>query len=173
MGDVNFEEVYSWFSGTIFPPSDCAQLTGCNAKCCSPYYIFNEFSYIIFLPGEFEFLQNKLGKEFPMKEIKPGIGKYHCFLKSCPIYKYRPIDCRSYPYWPIINKKIFSGFWDLRDSRCPIKIIPERFLREIKNSWSKLFSLYPWLIDWLENEVSPPLVGKPALFKLKKEKKNE
>lgn len=156
MNKIDFENIYSWFKGTIYPPYNCAEITNCDAKCCSPYYFLNEATYIYFLPGEFEFLKNKLKENFPFKEVIPQTKKYHCFLKKCPIYEIRPIDCRSYPVWPLIHNGRFVGFLDLRNNRCPIKIIPDWFLKEIKNSWSKLLEENKWLINWLEKDGPQP-----------------
>lgn len=156
MKSIDFEDVYSWFGGTIFPEDNCASITRCSAKCCSPHYFGDEITYIYFLPGEFEFLKKYLKGNFPFKEISPGTKKYHCFLKKCPIYEVRPIDCRSYPYWPMIHNRKFIGFLDLRNNRCPIKVIPKGFFEEIKSSWVRLLKEYEWLIDWLEKEGPKP-----------------
>jgi len=154
---INFEDVYSWFGGTIYSLKyNCGFEICGNSACCFPHYFLGEPSYIFYLPGEFEFLQAKLEKKFPARQIIPGTEKYHCFGGGKCVYEYRPIDCRSHPYWPIIIRGNFIGFLDLREPRCPIKIIPFSFSSRMKESWSRLINEYPGLANWLECKAPKP-----------------
>lgn len=158
---IKFESTYKWFEGTIYPGVDCGEKVCGKSACCFPHFNGGKPSYIYYLPGELEFLRIKLGKKFPARETEPNTGKFHCYgdrdqygSKRCN-YDYRPIDCRSYPYWPVVKDEKLLGFLDLRQPRCNIKRIRKPFFEKMKSNWIKLLE-NPTIRDWLENEAPKP-----------------
>lgn len=152
---LDFESIYGWFGGTIYPNRDCGvEVCGVSA-CCYPHHDRGQSSYIFYLPGELEFLKRKLGTKFPAKEQMPSSGQYHCFGKQNCVYDFRPIDCRSYPYWPVVSEGNVLGFLDVRKPRCPIMRIPFWFLQQMLESWNRLMQDYS-LLEWFEHEAQKP-----------------
>lgn len=153
---IDFENVYSWFGGTIYPGRDCGIDICGNSACCYPHYYLNRPSYIFYLPDELEFLRSRLGTNCLAREVVPGSGRYHCYGRQKCTYELRPIDCRSFPYWPVVGEEDLLGFIDLRKPRCPIKRLPYRFLEEMHDSWSRLLTGNPSLIEWFKHEAPKP-----------------
>ena len=152
---IDFEQVYTWFTGRIFPDKDCGETICGNHACCYPCYTHDGPTYLYYIPGELEFLKKKLGSRFPAREIGPNTGKYHCFGNSQCVYEYRPIDCRSYPYWPVVKRGELVAFIDDREPRCTIEEVPLLFFETVKKNWTNLLEI-PLVRDWLEHEAPCP-----------------
>lgn len=152
---IDFEQVYTWFTGRIYLDQDCGETMCENHACCHPCYSEGVPTWLYYLPGEVEFLKMKLGERFPAREIEPGSGKYHCFGNAQCVYEYRPIDCRSYPYWPVVNHGKLVGFIDDRKPRCPIEEVPLPFFEKVKENWVRLLEI-PLVNLWLEYEGPHP-----------------
>lgn len=152
---INFREVYSWFTGGIYPDQDCGKTVCGSHACCYPDYSHGDPTYLYYLPGELEFLRSALGERFPAREIEPETGKYHCFGSERCVYEYRPVDCRSYPYWPVVEDRILVGFIDDREPRCRIEDVPKAFFEKVKANWMRLLEI-PLLGEWLEREGPQP-----------------
>jgi Fe-S-cluster containining protein len=88
------------------------ECTGCG-KCCSgpkgAVYIDNEelvamAETLNLAPKDFKrlYVKNR-GNRLSLVELKQSDGQYACvFLKSnrCTVYQARPVQCRTYPFWP-------------------------------------------------------------------------
>jgi hypothetical protein len=85
----------------------------CKCKCCK-----FENNYIVLYPGEIE--STKLRKEH-IKIIDDNYfgGKKAICLKPCREDEFKPLDCKSYPYFPMINKIGLMKI--LKASKCPLK----------------------------------------------------
>ncbi|MBU7026290.1 MAG: hypothetical protein HXS48_05060 [Theionarchaea archaeon] len=152
---INFEQIYKWFTGRIYPDQDCGKTVCGIHACCYPCHSHDKPTYLYYLPGELEFLKMKLKERFPAREIEPGSGKYHCFGNAQCVYEYRPIDCRSYPYWPVVECGKLVAFIDDRKPRCPIEKVPPPFFEKVKEGWLKLLKI-PLVTTWLEFEGPQP-----------------
>ncbi len=148
---IDFENVYSWFAGTMYSDRDCGKTVCGGYTCCYPVFDHGEPLYLVYLPGELEFLRGKLGDKFPAREIGKT-GKFHCRGSSKCVYEYRPVDCRSFPLWPVVKNGTLTGFYDVRGSTCRVREIPDPFLEQIKKNWSRLVEI-PAVRHWLEFEV--------------------
>ncbi|KYK33815.1 MAG: hypothetical protein HXS46_18600 [Theionarchaea archaeon] len=152
---IDFENIYKWFHGTIYPGQDCGKTICGKSACCYPHYSYSGPSYIYYLPGELEFLRARLNNKFPAREIEPGSGRFHCFGNAGCIREYRPIDCRSYPFWPIVKDGRLLALLDVREPRCPIKKVPDSFFETIKENWIRLLEI-PMVANWLEYDAPKP-----------------
>lgn len=114
-------KMYPWYKSGL--PFKC---TGCG-KCCegSPGYIWvskKEVEEIAtFLKISIEKLTEKyliqVGDKLSIRDLKHA--NYRCvFLKDskCQIYPVRPIQCRTYPFWPNILKN--SKEWNQEANVC-------------------------------------------------------
>lgn len=161
--EVDFEDVYAWFNGTIYADRDCGRTVCGNYTCCYPVFDHGEPLYIIYLPGELEFLRQKLDKKVPSREIGRS-ARFHCRGNEQCVYAYRPIDCRSYPLWPVVEHGELVGFYDERGSTCRVEEIPEAFIEQMRENWLQLMK-NPAVRHWLEFEV-PKSFGR--VIRLKK-----
>lgn len=101
-----------------FDPNGCNE---CNGNCC-----IGESGYIWINPKEIEALAthlnlsveafqskylNKVGYKYSIKEIQLSENNYACCFfnlekKQCSIYDYRPIQCRTFPFWDYFKENI-------------------------------------------------------------------
>ena len=166
---IDFESVYRKFGGTIWIGHDCGVEVCGNCACCYPHYDHGRPSHIYYVPGELEFLKSALGSDLPARQLSPDIPEYHCFGNERCVYELRPLDCRSYPYWPIVHEGSFIGFRDLRSPRCPIESLPPDFREEIREAWLRVFERYREILRWLELSAPKP-PAKLVLFSLNERK---
>jgi hypothetical protein len=145
--DLDFGFLYSVFKKRILNDLDCGQYICGDSACCFPA---KTGSFINFLPGEFKFLQKRFGKNLPFLRLKNG--RYHCRGNRLCLGDFRPIDCRSYPLWPLVFKRQFVGFVDCRGRRCPLKAIPPKFQEHAKNGWEFIFKT-PGMLEWVEKNT--------------------
>ena len=135
---LNFDELYSRYDGTVLYRSDCgSQLCG-NASCC---HSVGPDSFIFFLPGELEY-HRSMKPGIPFQQVAPGFpDRLHCDGNSGCIYDKRPLDCRSYPYFPAVKNGVHEGYFDLRRKYgCPLspQVELRDHLSQIHIWWSKL-----------------------------------
>lgn len=93
----------------------------CHHKCCT----FHD-NYIVLYPGEWE--NSKLKKAhltiidddyFGGKKVVCALGNHILSLRPCdPKIEFKPIDCKSYPYFPKIDKQ--GNIQILKGRRCPL-----------------------------------------------------
>lgn len=146
---LNFEKIYKVFKGRIFDDLDCGRYVCGKSACCYPA---KTGSFIYFLPGELEFLQKSLAKICHLPFVKLKNGCYHCYGNRFCLGDFRPIDCRSYPLWPLVSKRQFVGFVDCRGTRCPLKAIPPNFQKNVRNGWEFIFKM-PGMLKWVEENT--------------------
>lgn len=156
---IDYRDVYSWFSGTIWEKLDCGREHCKRALCCGHETDCGEQPFIYFLPGELGFLKRTLGHRLPMQPVTPD-GHLHCAGNAHCVYEMRPVDCRSYPLWPLKVTGEEIAFLDLRGSRCPLVHLPAQFVMRVAAHWERLLSEYPALGEWLTcwNEWLAPAV---------------
>jgi len=93
----------------------------CQHKCCT----FHN-NYIVLYPGEWE--KSKLRKDhltiidndyFGGKKVQCRKGNHTLSLRPCnPEIEFKPLDCRSYPYFPQINSK--GKIKIIKGKKCPL-----------------------------------------------------
>lgn len=151
--NFDFTKIYNHFNVRICKDLDCGKYICGNSACCFPS---KSGSFICFLPGELEFLQEKFKKRFPFTKLTNGHS--HCRGVSFCLKEYRPIDCRSYPLWPLVQKRKFVGFVDCRGERCLLKAIPGEFIKSVKKSWEYVFK-HERLLKFIESTYAKgPLI---------------
>lgn len=84
----------------------------CHWKCCS----FSS-NYIVLYPGEYE--TSGLDKSH-LKIIDQNYhgGKKAICIKHCTAKSFKPFDCKTYPFFPIINQK--NNIKLLKGIKCPL-----------------------------------------------------
>ena len=127
-------------------------ISKCKCKCCK----FDK-NYIVLYPGEIESTkQNKTH----LKIIDDNYynGKKAICLRPCKNDDFKPIDCRSYPFFPKINERGVINI--LISVKCPLK------KEELVNHKNKFFKIWKLLTkdkeiyDWI-NKVK--LIGYKSL----------
>ena len=115
----------------------------CNYKCCT----FSN-NYITLFPGEYE--ESDLGKtHLKITDDDYFGGKKAVCIKTCTSKSFIPLDCKSYPFFPRIDKDGLPGI--LKAKRCPLTekelVEHEKQFLEI---WSKLIK-EDKICEWLKN----------------------
>lgn len=116
-------------------------LSKCKYRCCS----FSD-NYIVLYPGEFE--KSKLNKNhIQIIDDDYHGGKKAICLRPCKEEDFKPLDCRSYPYFPRINEKDNIGI--LKGIKCPLEeedlIEHKKKFLEIWNDMIKDRKIFEWL----------------------------
>ena len=134
----DFANLYRDCDGTILFRSDCGSQSCGSADCC---HSTGEDSFIFFLPGEFEF-QTSQDPAIPFHSVSEQFSdRFHCSGNADCIYEARPLDCRSYPYFPAVIDMEHVGYFDCRRSHaCPLRIDLELrdHLKKIHKWWRVL-----------------------------------
>jgi len=131
--------------GTI----DLCPHMGCQFTCCS----FQQGNYIVLHPDELEqALRN--GVSTSHLEL---IASYHGGYKAICTAKdtatcdngFKPLDCRSYPYFPTVTEgKIVAN---LKGQKCPLPISEiSRHALYVQQEWTKVVSQQPAVLQWLD-----------------------
>lgn len=150
---LDFAALYRVCEGTILGPQDCGRSSCRTAACCSST---RPDSFIFFLPGEIEF-QRRQHPPIPFLSVSVDhADRLHCRGNQACVYRRRPLDCRSYPYFPAVLDRKHIGYYDCRKSHdCPLR--PElelrHHLRRIHKWWVPLLSRTDLLI-WAEQYAS-------------------
>lgn len=145
--ELNYEDLYREYQGTILFRSNCG-VTACgNADCCRST---GPNSYIYFLPGELEY-QKKQKSGIPFQSVSTiHPDRLHCDGSKNCIYDIRPLDCRSYPFFPYVSNGSLIGYFDAKYSHaCPLKQELRTHLFTVHKWWSKLL-LKQKMLEWAE-----------------------
>lgn len=135
---LDFDALYRRYDGTVLYRSDCGSKVCGNASCC---HSVGPDSFIFFLPGELEYHRG-MKPGIPFQPVAPDFpDRLHCNGNSGCIYDKRPLDCRSYPYFPAVKNGVHEGYFDLRRKYgCPLdpKAELRDHLSQVHSWWSKL-----------------------------------
>ena len=121
----------------------------CGFRCCQ----FNQGNYIVTYPGELD-AAKEIGLSVQHLCIVGTIGggeKVVCQARDTSTCDngYKPLDCRSYPFFPNISGlgKIEAN---LKGSKCPLgaKLVPWHRAWVIR-TWRNLATRHPAVYDWL------------------------
>ena len=85
----------------------------CKNKCCS----FTD-NYIVLYPGEYEEATGNKSRLIITDEDYFG-GKKAICTGYCTEDDFKPLDCKSYPYFPTINKQ--GDIKLLKGTKCPLQ----------------------------------------------------
>lgn len=133
----------------------------CGFRCCE----FQQGNYIVLYPGELaaaEARQESLGHLRIIAEERGG-ARAVCEARHTEVCDggYKPLDCRSYPYFPVLRDQEDSvGQWLLKGRKCPL--VPDEIgdhARWVVEQWNQLLARSPEVAGWLRGVV---LVGYDA-----------
>lgn len=149
-----FFEIYEKFSklGNLALRKGKPVCESCRWKdvCCLER---KEVDVVFLFPFERKFIEKRLGVKVPFKVEKTKYGKVEllkhfdskCVFwderKRCKIFKFAPIDCKSYPYsisWSQRKRKFFL----IRYKECEI-VASKRKVRELKRLFERLVEVLP------------------------------
>lgn len=100
---------------------DASICTQCEGNCCigESGYIWINKEEIISLASHLKLSQNdfthkylmKVGYKYSIIEQKLSQNNYACIFfdiekKQCSIYEYRPIQCRTFPFWDYFKNRV-------------------------------------------------------------------
>ncbi len=129
---------------------------GCNHTCCE----FANGNFIVLYPGELERAEEAGLPITHLQTTPDGAGGYlatcHAKDKACCDGGYKPLDCASYPLFPVVCE---DGSLDalLKGSKCPLQAKDLTEHREwVQLQWTQLASSVENLKQWLH---SVQLVG--------------
>ena len=150
LGDLDFKDLYLRCEGTILYRWDCGVEACGNAVCCGST---GPNSFIFFLPGELEYQQAQ-HPQIPFQRVSTeDQERHHCIGSDGCIYHQRPLDCRSYPFFPAVVNSFLVGYFDFRGAHdCPLQLAIEllRHLNQIHAWWSQLLNK-KHVIEWAED----------------------
>jgi Fe-S-cluster containining protein len=115
--------------GNIYKKGLSFECQGCN-YCCSvePGYVFLSQEDLDNLSSHFQISQNEFIEKY-CRKVDLGFGyrisllekeNYDCIFltqKGCSCYGARPLQCRTYPFWPAIVESESS--WKTESLSCP------------------------------------------------------
>ena len=121
---------------------------GCGWKCCN----FGKEGYILMLPYEYETGAGSKAHLEVVDEDYFGGKKVKCVARDCSVCDkgYKPIMCRTYPYWMrSVSKDIL-----MRSEKC---CLPDEPLKAHRDYVKELFAVYnssQYPIDGFLNAVN-------------------
>lgn len=126
----------------------CAS-AGCGYTCCE----FAQGNYIVLPPGEVEEAQSR-GERLDHLELTPlafGGWRAVCHARETATcdHGYKPLDCCSYPFFPVINANDTLAA-DLKGAKCPLAahaLTSHR--RWVERAWNRLLATSPRVREWL------------------------
>lgn len=122
----------------------------CGFRCCE----FQQGNYIVTYPGELEAASRRNESISHLEIIARYHGGYKTVCKardtsSCD-HGYKPLDCKSYPFFPAVAPGKDRIAVTLKGSKCPLiwNLIPWH-QGWVKRAWQRLADQNPATIDWL------------------------
>jgi len=115
----------------------------CHHMCCS----FAD-NYIVLYPHEYETAKSNKSHLQIIDEDYFG-GKKAICVRPCSKNDFKPLDCRSYPFFPRVNEQ--GEIEVLRGRKCPLKteeLVNHR--REFLKVWRALIK-DSMLLQWIKN----------------------
>jgi Fe-S-cluster containining protein len=147
------------------PSSNLKCLELCQERCCPradlrlkpPHEVSS--SIVVLLPFEMEYLMERTGvaqdvfRRWPLAltpdaTIEIGmfdLGKTCPFFTGnlqCSIYKFYPLDCRTYPLLPVLNYRRELE-WELGSSCPSLALLNPKFGDAVKLIWQELLPVLP------------------------------
>lgn len=152
----------------------CAKYTKmCDYKCC----IFKD-NYILMYPGEREDAKFRDGKTIEHLEVLDEDGyrglKVVC-TRRCGDGDYKPLDCASYPYFPVVKNGLITGL--IKGEKCPLIQLRANIgvhALWVLRTWQELIDERPLVGKWLEETEMVgyvPEEGVTPIYKLEKGKR--
>jgi len=159
MKEVNYKELYEAAYAAMNSSVldyDCGSL--CNHNCCRNDYENPEEFGVYLLPYEYEHLLKETGMvpdeklvfhsakdRFMPKAIK-GLYYFYCDVEKDCLRHYRPIQCRTYPLEPHIEKgQLYLVVEKDQIHNCPLIKMKEKwqeaYLKGMYEGWSLLIQI--------------------------------
>lgn len=123
----------------------------CGFRCCE----FNQGNYIVLYPGEIAEAQSA-GKSMAHLEIIDadyhGGAKAICHAANTATCDngYKPLDCATYPFFPLIQAKGGDVGDLIKGYKCPLT--PDLLVKHeawVRRRWNDLIALRPEVGEWL------------------------
>jgi hypothetical protein len=122
----------------------------CGFRCCE----FQQGNYIVLYPGEVEAARERNESLNHLDLIARDNGGYRaiCHATHTAVCDdgYKPLDCRSYPFFPTLDEGSQKVGLMLKGQKCPLQPAEisghERYVRD---SWNTLLRERPEVARWL------------------------
>ncbi len=123
---------------------------GCNFHCCE----FQQGNYIVMYPGELEAAE-AAGKSIGhLTSLEPYNGGFKCTCRAADTATcdngYKPLDCKSYPFFPTVDVSTGAIAATLKGAKCPLT--PDMVTEHrtwVSRVWSQLAERTPSVRGWL------------------------
>lgn len=141
------QRAYELLDRTTPLTTDCGRL--CGGRCCTGD---SETGMFLF-PGEEELIRNIDG--FDILDCEGNFGYKMVVCNGTCDRKKRPLACRIYPYFPVINEDGFDVRADIRGmSSCPLLAenikVNYAFIRQIRKT-ARLLSIDDEIKEYISN----------------------
>jgi hypothetical protein len=137
---------------------DLCPKAGCGFRCCE----FQQGNYIVLHPGELDAARSGHESLDHLEITDDGRGGHRATCRAARTETcddgYKPLDCRSYPYFPVLAEdeaRVTS--WLLKGRKCPL--VPHEIDvhgKWVIEQWNILVESSPAIATWLRRVV---LVG--------------
>jgi Fe-S-cluster containining protein len=123
---------------------------GCGFRCCD----FQQGNYIVLYPGELEAAQLRSESTSHLQDLEPYEGGYKAVCKAADTATcdggYKPLDCKSYPFFPSINEEDGSVDVVLKGGKCPLTadMIPDH-RQWVGTEWGRLAERHSDVGQWI------------------------
>lgn len=124
--------------------------SGCGWKCCG----FMQGNYIVLHPNEID-MALKNGVSLDHLDIFDtnyyGGARATCHAQDTSVCDngYKPLDCSSYPLFPMIGKQELTNEW-LIGEKCPLQISDlKQHLVDVNKTWEHAVKINPSILTWL------------------------
>lgn len=122
----------------------------CGFRCCD----FQQGNYIVLYPGELKTASQRGESLGHLSLVEPYHGGHKAVCTAADTAScdqgYKPLDCRSYPFFPSVdlcNNEILVA---LKGRKCPLTVDLIPFHRVwVEETWRCLSHLNPQVLDWL------------------------
>jgi Fe-S-cluster containining protein len=124
---------------------------GCGFTCCE----FNQGNYIVLYPGE---LQEARAASASLQHLEIIDNDYYrgaravCRARDTSTCDqgYKPLDCATYPFFPVVGVKGRVPIELLKGSKCPLQVSQiANHVQWAKRVWQELIAVKPEVADWL------------------------
>ena len=137
---------------------DLCPKSGCGFRCCE----FQQGNYIVLHPGELAAAEARGESTAHLEVTRTERGGHRAICRAGRTEVcddgYKPLDCQSYPYFPLLAEgEETVSRWLLKGRKCPL--LPHEIDTHGKwviEQWSSLLEASPDIARWLRGVV---LVG--------------
>lgn len=123
---------------------------GCGFACCS----FASENYIVLYPGELEEAQESGQSVGHLEIVSDDLGGHKAICRANETATcdggYKPLDCKSYPFFPTIDEPSGQVQLGLKGQKCPLQEIHlAGHQKWVLGRWQSLIDSAPRMMDWI------------------------